>query len=191
MNLMNKIYSLYLRILEWICIALLIIILACMLFQIICRIFVISQSFTEELARICFCVMAFMGSPLALAEGIHIAVDMVVRRFSNTGKRIFGVLDAVLIDVFSVFGIIGLQTMMKANTKTTAVSISWIMMNWIYGLVYLSLFFLFFVSTVQLILILKGKSEITLINMKEMELERNSEQSSLAQAIESELGEKK
>ena len=53
----HKIARGYLKTVEGICITLLFIIFLLMVIQVVCRLFTIGQNFTEELARICFCLM--------------------------------------------------------------------------------------------------------------------------------------
>ncbi len=59
----KKIAHGYLKIVEGICITLLFIIFLLMVIQVVCRLLTIGQNFTEELARICFCLMIFLGAP--------------------------------------------------------------------------------------------------------------------------------
>lgn len=75
---MKQIARWYLKIVEAICVCLLLVILGCMCIQIVCRLFTIGQNFTEELSRLSFSLLIFLGAPLALAEGADISVDMVV-----------------------------------------------------------------------------------------------------------------
>ena len=75
--MLKKIAKTYLRIVETICVVLLFMIFSLMVIQVVCRLFTIGQNFTEELARICFCIMVFFGAPLAMAEGADISVDML------------------------------------------------------------------------------------------------------------------
>ena len=51
---MKQIARWYLKIVEAICVCLLLVILGCMCFQIACRLFTIGQNFTEELSRLAF-----------------------------------------------------------------------------------------------------------------------------------------
>jgi|GEM_PF-620606 len=185
---MEKTYKVYLRSVEILCVALLLAILSCMVIQITCRILQISQSFTEELARICFCIMVFVGSPLALAEGVHIVVDMVVKHFSPMGGRIVNIIDSIFIDAFSVFCIRGMSTMLTANKATLAVSLPWLRMNAVYLLIDISFFCLFVVSTIQLLLSVLGRPILTDIHKQEKLETEKKRNDALKKAVESELG---
>ena len=70
---MKQIARWYLKIVEAICVCLLLVILGCMCIQIVCRLFTIGQNFTEELSRLSFSLLIFLGAPLALAEGADIS----------------------------------------------------------------------------------------------------------------------
>ena len=78
--MLKKIAHWYLKLVEAVCVFMLIVILGCMCIQIGCRLLSVGQSFTEELAKLCFSVMIFIGAPLAMAEGADICVDMLLRR---------------------------------------------------------------------------------------------------------------
>ena len=188
MEQLRKLSRLYLKTVEMICICLLMAILGCMLIQILCRLLVISQSFTEELARICFCILVFVGSPLALAEGLHIVVDMLVRKAGPAMKKAILVLDGAAIDIFSVFCIIGMITMMKSSKLTTAVALTWIKMNWIYALILISFFFLFIVSTVQIVLAIQGKETTVDLNAEEKKAVNEAANKELEESLRKQLG---
>ena len=57
----------YLKIVEAVCVVLLAIILVCMVIQIGCRLLTIGQNFTEELCRLCFSLMIFIGAAFNVA----------------------------------------------------------------------------------------------------------------------------
>lgn len=130
--MLKKIAKIYLRIVEVICVALLCVILGCMCIQIFCRLLTIGQSFTEELSKICFCLLVFTGAPLALAEGADIAVDMVFNALPKAAQRILDIVVNLFIAVFAGFCIKSLCVFTAANVGVTAVSMTWIQMNWIY-----------------------------------------------------------
>ena len=57
--MLKKIAHWYLKLVEAVCVFMLIVILGCMCIQIGCRLIHVGQSFTEELAKLCFSVMIF------------------------------------------------------------------------------------------------------------------------------------
>lgn len=157
--MLNKIARIYLRIVELICVLLLIIMLICMCIQVGCRLFTIGQNFTEELARISFCLMCFIGAPLAYAEGSHIAVDMIVDRMPKPGKKAVELFVNAMIFIFSAFCIKSLLTFMGSNIGVTAVSMTWLRMNWIYGAVFSSFICMAVVSVVKFVLVILNRAE--------------------------------
>ena len=108
--MLKKIAHWYLKIVETVCVFLLLLILACMCIQISCRLLTIGQNFTEELSRLSFSLLIFLGAPLALTEGADIAVDMVVDMLPQAAQRIISILGSILTAAFSVFCIRSLIT---------------------------------------------------------------------------------
>lgn len=101
--MVKKIARIYLKMTETICVILLFLILCLMMIQISFRVLNIGQSFTEEMARLCFCVMIFLGAPLVLAEGADICVDMVVNALPTLAQRIANIIINGLTALFSCF----------------------------------------------------------------------------------------
>lgn len=171
----KKIAYWYLKIVETICVILLCVMLGCMCIQIGCRLLTIGQNFTEELARLSFSLLIFLGAPLALAEGADIAVDMVVDVLPERVKRVIGLFVHLLIAVFSVFCIRSLVTFTRSNAGVTAVSMTWIKMNWLYYTFMFSFGCLFVVALVKGFASITGKSGVMDINAAEKEREKREE----------------
>ncbi len=167
--MLKKIAHWYLKIIETICIFLLLLILACMCIQIICRIFTIGQNFTEELSRLSFSLLIFLGAPLAMAEGADIAVDMFVNILPDAVKKIISLFVYLLIAVFCIFCIRSLVTFIGSNNGVTAVSLTWIKMNWLYKLFLFSFICLLITTIAKAIAAFKGKSETLDIHKREKE----------------------
>ncbi len=171
----KKIAYWYLKIVETICVFLLCVMLGCMCIQIGCRLLTIGQNFTEELARLSFSLLIFLGAPLALAEGADIAVDMVVNALPAPVKRGVDVLVNVLIAVFSAFCIRSLITFTKSNVGVTAVSMTWIKMNWLYYTFMFSFGCLFVVAAAKGIATIAGRPAVLDINAEEKAREKAEE----------------
>lgn len=165
--MLKKLPRLYLKTIEFICTVLLALILGSICLQILCRLFTIGQSFTEELARICFCLMVFIGSPLVLAEGSHIAVDILFNALPDSVAKYIQALDYIVVDVVCVFCIIGFNKMISTNTGVTSVAMEWLKMNWIYSTALVSFGLLIVVSSVQFFASLSGKPSLYFINGNE------------------------
>ena len=58
--MLKKIAHWYLKIVETVCVFLLLLILSCMCIQISCRLLTIGQNFTEELSRLSFSLLIFL-----------------------------------------------------------------------------------------------------------------------------------
>lgn len=162
----------YLRIVEIVCVTLLILILGCMCIQIVCRLFSIGQSFTEELSRMSFSLMIFIGMPLALSEGADIAVDMLVNLMPPTLRRGLDLLVNLLTALFGIFCIRSLVTFMGSNKGVTAISLTFIKMNWLYGTFLFSFLCLLITSLIKMYAIFTGRKQTFDIHEKEKEEEK-------------------
>lgn len=171
----KKIARGYLKIVESICVCLLFLILLCMCIQIGCRLLTIGQNFTEELSRIAFCILIFVGAPLVLAEGADIAVDMVVNLLPSPVKRAVELVVNLFVAAFSILCIRSLVTFTGSNKGVTAVSMTWIKMNWIYYTMMFSFACMFVIALIKAGAVVMGRSQIIDINAEEKEKARLEE----------------
>ena len=77
---------------------------------------------TEELARILFIYVSFLGAIIAFKEGKHISVTLLTDRLSGIPKLI--VTAAAYLTIFGVFGLIikgGIDYTMISTSRTTTV----------------------------------------------------------------------
>lgn len=160
----KKIARIYLKIAETICVILLAIIMVCMCIQIGCRLLTIGQNFTEELCRLCFSLMIFIGAPLCLAEGADIVVDMVVNALPPSVKRVTDVISNALIAFFSILAIRSEWNVIQTNSGVTAVSMTWIKMNWLYTAFLISFVCLFIVAVCKAVAAILGREQTIDIN---------------------------
>lgn len=172
---MKRIAHGYLKLVEGICVALMLLILFCMCIQIVCRLFAIGQNFTEELSRLAFSLMIFLGAPLALAEGVDIAVDMVVNLLPAPVRKGVDILVNLLIVVFAAMCMRSLVTFIGSNQGVTAVSMTWIKMNWLYGAFFVSFGCLAVVALVKAAAVFTGREQYMDINSEEKELAKQEE----------------
>jgi len=173
--MLNKFARGYLKVVETICVCLLFMILICMCIQISCRLLTIGQNFTEELSRICFCILVFLGAPLAYAEGADIAVDMLVNALPAVARRVIDALVNILVAVFCLLCIRSLVTFTGSNKGVTAVSMTWIRMNWLYYMFMASFGCMFIVALAKLAAVVRGRSQVLDINAEEKERARLEE----------------
>lgn len=172
---MKQIARWYLKIVEAICVCLLLVILGCMCIQIACRLLAIGQNFTEELSRLSFSLMIFVGSPLALTEGADISVDMLVNLLPKGVRRVVDTLVNLIIAVFAGLCMRSLVTFIDSNQGVTAVSMTWIKMNWLYYSFFVSFAFLAVVAIIKAAMSAMGKNDCYDINAEEKELARREE----------------
>lgn len=171
----DKIARVYLKIVETICVILLVAIMGCMCIQVGCRLLTIGQSFTEELSRICFCLLVFFGMPLAYTEGADIAVDMLVNVLPAIGKKVVDLIVNILTAVFCAFCIRSLIVFIDNNSSVTAVSMTWIKMNWIYSVSLYAFCSMFVIAVIKVIATATGKSQTLDINAEAKEKARLEE----------------
>jgi TRAP-type C4-dicarboxylate transport system permease small subunit len=162
--MLNKIAKAYLKIVEGICVALLLMILGCMVIQIICRLLVIGQNFTEELSRLCFSVMIFLAAPMCLVEGADICVDMVVNMLPKPVRKVVDLVAYALMAAFSLIALYSENIVINTNKGVTAVSMTWIKMNWLYYIFAFSFVCLFIVNIWKIVVTLKDKPQTYDIN---------------------------
>lgn len=177
----KKIADKYLKVIEMLSVILMVFILLCMVIQIVCRLFSVGQNFTEELARLCFSIMIFIAAPLCMAEGADICVDMVVNQLSEGIRRAVGILTNLLIALFSVIAFYSQIAVLRVNKGVTAVSMTWIKMNWLYTLFLISFIFLFIVAVWKIYALIKKMPDTYDINAEEKE-------KSIKEAKEMDLG---
>jgi TRAP-type C4-dicarboxylate transport system permease small subunit len=164
---MKTIAEQFLRLIEWICVVCLITIALVIGLQMFCRTFAIGISWTEELARLAFCMMSFIGAPLALAEGLHIAVDMVVDRLRGKLRAGAEILISMVIAAFSIFCIRSGFLNLAAYKNVAAVSMEWLQMNWIYTGIMISSAILLIISMVRIVNTVRGRPLTLIIHVNE------------------------
>ncbi|MFT4171559.1 MAG: TRAP transporter small permease [Rhodocyclaceae bacterium] len=91
----------------------------------------------EELPRFMFVVMTFLGATLAMRDGGHIGVNVVVARLSPAGRRVCWGLCQVLILVCAGYMLYSsyLQHEIVRETLSPVMMIS---MLWVYGVSYIA-----------------------------------------------------
>ncbi len=80
---------------------------------------------SEELARLCFLWLIFVGAILAMKEGAHLGVDTLIRRLPRSGKIAFVLIsNALMLWVCYLFFVGSLtQTIVGWGTRTPATGI--------------------------------------------------------------------
>lgn len=153
---MKKIPKKILLLIDAICVGLLVLILLCIGTQIICRTFEIGISWTEELARMSFIFMSFLGAILALAEGSHIVIDVILNRLPKKAKVVLDIFVNLIVMTFMTIGIKGVFANLKSYKGVTAVSMMWFKMNYIYIAIFVAFIIIIITCIVRMVCIIKG-----------------------------------
>ena len=102
-----------------------------------------------------------------MAEGADISVDMLYKVLPKPAQKVLGIIVNVGVIGFAAFCIRSLITFTSVNKGVTAVSMTWIQMNWIYYTMLVGFAFLAIVGVVKLIQVVKGQPETIDINAEE------------------------
>jgi TRAP-type C4-dicarboxylate transport system permease small subunit len=98
--------------------------------EVFCR-YVLNSSiyFSEELSRFCFVWAGFLGASLAVRQGGHIGVSLLVERLAPVARvvalRLAGALVLVLLTVIVAAGVSVLPDQWEQQTATLGFSVFW------------------------------------------------------------------
>jgi TRAP-type transport system small permease protein len=101
--------------------------------QIICR-FVLSLSvpWTEEVSRLVFVWLAFIGASLGVREGTMIVIDTLPLAIGPVWDRVMGPLVHLVSIAIIAFLLHGSLTLVDSVWPTTLSTVDWISNGWIY-----------------------------------------------------------
>lgn len=103
---------------------LLLIIVSITFWQVLCRfVLKIPCSWAEELVRLAFVWMIFVGSALAVREHTHLSLDMLVSRFKGKTKRLSKILVLLAILAVAVVMLIGGLNYVSRSVNKTMVTL--------------------------------------------------------------------
>ena len=92
---------------------------------------------SEELSRIFFVWLTFIGAVLATHEGAHLGMDAVVSKLSRRGKIVCGVLSQAL--VLMCCGMLFWGTLRQHEINaTTLAPVTGMPMSWVFGMGYVT-----------------------------------------------------
>ena len=155
---MKKLCHTLLTAIDALCVCLLVMIFLSITIQIFCRFTAVSLTWTEEFARVCFVCMSYLAAPLCLAEGAHIAVDMLTNLLPKSIRRLADALVHAAVCFFSVIFIKSMVINLSTNIGVTTITMTWLKMNWIYSIEIATFALAFAISAIQLFLTLLGRS---------------------------------
>jgi TRAP-type C4-dicarboxylate transport system permease small subunit len=137
---MNLFFEKLKRILEWLNACVLFLMFAIIILQISARtIFLVSVSWTDDLARATYRTMVFLGASLAIRDsGAHISVDIFVQFLSKRGKTIFRIIAALVIIPFFVTFIIGAFENVVTYWGSIVPTIGWLGWGHLYAVIAVS-----------------------------------------------------
>ena len=100
--------------------------------QVVFRFIGFAAPWTEEMARFSFVYLTFFGSVLALKEGSHIVIEVLLGRLPEQVRRVVGIIFNVVVAGFLVLVIWGSVITLKINKDVTAASLPWFKMTYAY-----------------------------------------------------------
>lgn len=168
---MKKLSAALMKVIDAICVVLLAMIFFSVTLQIVCRFTPMALTWTEEFARVCFIVMSYLAAPLCLAEGSHIAVDMLVNILPKPVKRVVDAVIHIAVCFFCVIFVKSMIVNLGTNVGVSTVTMTWLKLNWIYTLEIITFCMAFVVSAIQAVLCILGReSTMTVLEPKAEEL---------------------
>lgn len=121
------------KVFDGIAIAIFVLMVLTVLFQIVCRfILKLSAPWTEELNRLLFLYVGFMGTAIATREKEHIVVDMVLTRLPKGLRKVFDVIIQLIMIVFFYIMLVGGVKMFMTTKGTYYQSMPFLSSGWMY-----------------------------------------------------------
>jgi TRAP-type C4-dicarboxylate transport system permease small subunit len=135
MSAMHRFRDRYGLVLEWIVMALMIVLSVEVTLGIIFRFIGSSLVWYDEVASVLLAWLTFYGSALASVKRAHIGCPEVVDQMSPRVKRVLGIITQVLvIAFFALFGWVGVS-IMPALVGDSLVSLPWVSMNFVQSVI--------------------------------------------------------
>ncbi len=101
-------------------------------FQVISRTFQISAVWSEELARLTYVWMVFLGAPVLIRDNGLISVTVLTDRIGKRASRALHILTDLLIIPFLAVITWGAWTNTRLNWNTYAPTVDWLRMGYVY-----------------------------------------------------------
>jgi TRAP-type C4-dicarboxylate transport system permease small subunit len=116
---------------EWICLVLMVVLTLDLMLGVFSR-YVLFSTFTwyDEIARICFVWMVFLGAAVGVKRGAHFGLHLVVDKLSPLAKRSAALLTPLVIIAFSIVLIVQGWALMEfgqfQSTPVMGLSKTWV-----------------------------------------------------------------
>jgi TRAP-type transport system small permease protein len=107
-------------------------------FQVVARTFLFSAVWSEELARLTYVWMVFLGAAVLIRDDGLIRVTVLVDRIGKRPARILRILTDIAILPFLAIITWGAWTNTVLNWKTFAPTVDWLRMGYVYLVIFLA-----------------------------------------------------
>lgn len=132
MNYIIKIKNTFEKILDKISVMLLVIVVLFVAFQVVFRFINVSAPWTEEFARLAYVLVTFFGSVLAISEGKHISVAILLNKMKPKQRKVVQIFISLLVSGLLIIVIYGLSLTIKISKVVSTSALPWFKMNNIY-----------------------------------------------------------
>lgn len=130
---MKKAIDAVFRLIEWICEALLVLMVSFVVIQVVCRFLRVPTPWTEEMARYLYVYITFLGSAVALKENEHVVIDLLLSKLKKRPRKVMDGIISLLITLFLFCFIKGIYTALVTSGEVSSVSFSWFKHKYLYG----------------------------------------------------------
>ncbi|MEG6615979.1 TRAP transporter small permease [Peptococcaceae bacterium 1198_IL3148] len=156
---MDKLDNLIAKILYYICALLMLVMAVVITSQVISR-YVFGSPFTwsEELGRYTFVWLSFLGMAIAVKQGSHIALDILVNKLTGVKRRTLMVINNLFVMVFSLVLTYGGYNLVAVGARQSSPSLN-LPMDLVYSVIPVSGILLFYFALRETMKVLQRKEE--------------------------------
>lgn len=146
------------KVLGWLCVVFFAVLVLVTVWQVFTRqVLHAPSTWSEELSKVTFVWLSFLGSAFVLGERGHIAIDFLARKMPLWGQQISAIIVQLIVIFFAVIGLImgGINAAVIAWPQNlTALPLS---IGWIYAVIPLTGVIMTFFAATDLYLVASGK----------------------------------
>jgi TRAP-type C4-dicarboxylate transport system permease small subunit len=156
---MDKLDNLLTKILYYVCGSLMLVMSIVITSQVISR-YIFGSPFTwsEELGRYTFVWLSFLGMAVAIKQGSHIALDILVTKLKGAKRRTLMIINNLFIILFSLVLTYSGYNLVAVGARQSSPSLN-LPMDLVYSVIPLSGILVLYFTVRQTIKILQGKEE--------------------------------
>lgn len=130
---MKKAIKSLFKLIEWLCEALLALMVCFVVMQVLCRLLRIPTPWTEEMSRYLYVYITFLGSCIALYEREHVVIDLLLVKLKPRSRHIMDGVISFLVAAFLACFIKGIYTALVTSGEVASVSFAWFKHKYLYG----------------------------------------------------------